>query len=87
MDHFSQTVVPFMIERLNASEFMERHYRGADFPPSRFPVDPAVYWSKEFANLLTMTAVGRQQLVWVGEGRLEEVEAILALLEAAREEF
>jgi hypothetical protein len=84
-DFWSQSLVPFLLRQTSASEFMERSYLGAELPPSRFPLNEATFWSRDYANLLTMTVVSRQQLVRMGENQLEEAESVLRLLQKAQE--
>ena len=84
-DFWSQSLVPFLLRQTSASEFMERSYLGAELPASRFPLDEATFWSRDYANLLTMTVVSRQQLVLMGENQLEEAETVLRFLQKAQE--
>lgn len=80
-------VAPFFSDRVSFSEFMDLEYRGADFPQSRFPLDPTAYWSQEFENVLTFTVVARQQLARSGEARLVDLDTILRLIEKAQVNF
>jgi len=83
-EQYNAIQAPFMIEQLNVRQFHSGEYRGLEFPAGGRSPDLSAYWSPEFANILAVTVISRQDIIANGEEVLESVDRILRLIERAR---
>ena len=94
LNHFDNDVVPYLTAHFNLSKVYGRDAKvdlgvvvlpGINIGPpvSRLESDGSAFWSREFANLLSMKTSNQQDAVRFGRRSLVIVEEVLRLIEGS----
>lgn len=82
-EQWNQLQVPFLVANTSVINIFSAEYMDIEFPYDGRPIDRAAIWSSEFENILAISVISRQDMVYMGEGLLEDVNRVIALIDAS----
>ncbi|MFT5142203.1 MAG: hypothetical protein ACI80V_001747 [Rhodothermales bacterium] len=80
-EQYNLVQVPFSIANMNVLSQYEGGYAGMTLPPPKNPENTDVYWTREFSNVLTVTAISRQDQIYIGTVMLIQAQNVRSRIE------
>jgi hypothetical protein len=82
-DQWNQLQVPFLVAEARVASVYSTGYMGVEFPGASMPIERRAFWSAEFENILAVSVISRQDMIYVGEQVPGMATEIIGLIDAS----
>jgi hypothetical protein len=83
LEQWNLMQAPYLVEHIDLGNLSPQGYRGLHFSVGAKTPECDVLWAGEFANLLIITVISRQDIVVSSQDLLVQIEDILQLIEGS----
>jgi len=80
-EQWNQLHVPFLVHNTSVPSVYSSGYEGIEFPGDVQPIDRTKIWSQEFENIIAISVISRQDMIYVGQHMQQRVDQVLNLIE------